>query len=30
MKKTKYLHVDGYVAEVVVELLESEPADERG
>jgi len=30
MKKTKYLHVDGYVAEVDVELTESEPNDEWG
>jgi len=30
MKKTKYLHVGEYVAEVDVELIESEPTDHWG
>lgn len=30
MKKTKYLHVDEYVAAVDVELIESEPTDDWG
>lgn len=30
MKKTKYLHVGEYVAEVDVELVESEPNDDWG
>ena len=30
MKKTKYIHVDGYVAEVDVDLIESEPNDDWG
>ena len=30
MKKIKYLHIDGYVAEIEVEVIESEPTDEWG
>ena len=30
MKKTKYLHVGEYVAEVDVDLIESEPTDDWG
>lgn len=30
MKKTKYVHVGEYVAEVDVEVLDSEPTDEWG
>ena len=30
MKKIKYLHIDGFVAEVEVDLIESEPTDAWG
>lgn len=30
MKKTKYLHVGEYVAEVDVDLIDSEPTDDWG
>ena len=30
MKKTKYIHVDNFVAEVDVDLIESEPTDQWG
>ncbi|XOV83676.1 MAG: hypothetical protein ACFHXK_00880 [bacterium] len=30
MKKIKYLHIDGFVAEVEVDLIESELTDEWG